>query len=110
MEQKFISVWKTMRRSPEINGLYSNLTFAENDLKEFAKKGGMSMIIKVVGGVIEERQTEIELVNSKKTTANYDNLDQVQDMIEIVKDKCKLTFNNIFDNFVHFSLSDQIFI
>ena len=51
MEEKFIVVRDPIRGSPEFKGPYSNLTLAENDLKEFGDLGGMSMIIKVVGAV-----------------------------------------------------------
>ena len=112
-EEKYIVVRDPMRGPPEFKGFYSNLTLAENTLKEFGDKGGLSMIVKVVGGIIEENESEIEAINSK--IKNYDNIDEVRNMIEILKLKCKLifvktTYVSIFCIIVKFfSLSDQNF-
>ena len=110
-EEKYIVVRDPMRGPPEFKGFYSNLTLAENTLKEFGDKGGLSMIVKVVGGIIEENESEIEAINSK--IKNYDNIDEVRDMIEILKLKCKLIFVKNVSIFCiiikFFSLSDQNF-
>ena len=70
----------------EIRGPYSNLTLAENDLKEFGDKGGYSMILKTVNGVIQEDEHEIDLVNKEKY---YENDEEVQSLIQNLKNKCK---------------------
>ena len=70
----------------EIRGPYSNLTLAENDLKEFGDKGGYSMILKTVDGVIQENENEIDLVNKEK---KYGNDEELQSLIQNLKNKCK---------------------
>ena len=72
-----------------IRGPYSNITLAEKDLKEFEANGGRSMILKTVDGIIQEDKNTIELVNDKKTSRDYENMNHAQSLIQSVKNKCK---------------------
>ena len=90
IEHKYLVIRDPIKvASKEIKGPYSNFTLAENDLKIFRKMGGHSMILKTVDGVIQEDENTIELVNGKKISRDYENMDVALALIQSVKNKCK---------------------